>query len=167
MDTMESFTCVPPARYIFPGAEVQEDAASQVDSASEAESESQSGGVTTEDEEGNTDSYVAQMRYAMGCDARTYSENPGPSRISQHPACEGERWECDSVSNISVAAQMGDSREPSVDNVSICSDPGDNMGDNMNTDPTMSMDPTENMDRGEIMVPGDTLDDNAQSDNMS
>ena len=137
MEGTERFICTPPARYIFPGAEVQDDC-SQIDSASEEGSESQSG-VTTEDEESNTDNYVAQMRYVMGCDSRTYSENPGPSRISQE--CPGgERWECESVSNVSVAAQMGDSREPSVDNVSICSEVED-MESNVSTTPL----PPENM----------------------
>ena len=131
MEDTERFMCTPPARYIFPGAEVH-DECSQVDSASEEGSESQSG-VTTEDEESNTDNYVAQMRYVMGCDSRTYSENPGPSRISQGPSeCWPERWECESVSNVSIAAQMGDSREPSVDNVSICSETED-MDSNVNT----------------------------------
>ena len=139
MEGTERFICTPPARYIFPGAEVHDDC-SQVDSASEEGSESQSG-VTTEDEESNTDNYVAQMRYVMGCDARTYSESPGPSRISQEVSeCAGDRWECESVSNVSIAAQMGDSREPSVDNVSICSEVED-MESNVSTTPQ----PADNM----------------------
>ena len=141
MDGTERFVCTPPARYIFPGAEVQDDC-SQVDSASEEGSESQSV-VTTEDEESNTDNYVAQMRYVMGCDSRTYSENPGPSRISQEVSASeygSERWECESVSNVSIAAQMGDSREPSVDNVSICSEVED-MESNVSTTPQ----PADNM----------------------
>lgn len=124
----EAFHHVLPARYLFPGAELP-DEASQADSLSEeGESEEQSGVTTEEDEDTNSDNYVAQMRYAMGCTARKVSENPGPSGLShsQYHTVQGsspgralypdpaERWDTDSVSNVSVAAQMGDSREPSI-----------------------------------------------------
>ena len=127
MESTEAHVCVPPARYIFTGAEIapNEESCSQGDSVSEGGSESQSV-VTTEDEDVNSDNYVTQMRYAMGCESRTYAENPGPSRVCSlnlpprpHEECA---WECESVGNVSVAAQMGDSREPSVENVSVCSD---------------------------------------------
>ena len=119
----DAFHFVPPARYLFPGAELP-DEASQADSLSEeGESEEQSGVTTEEDEDTTSDNYVAQMRYAMGCTQRKVSENPGPSGLSHHyepsyyPPGEGtseDRWEVDSISNVSVAAQMGDSREPSI-----------------------------------------------------
>lgn len=139
----ERHTCIPPARYLFSGAEIPDDM-SQADSVSDGDSEEQSV-VTTEDEDTTSENYVTQMRYAMGCDSRTYSENPGPSRISEerhrsrdcgqweergpssHTSREREmsetRWDCDSVrSNASIAAQMGDSRQPSLDNVSVSSE---------------------------------------------
>jgi len=125
----DAFHHVLPARYLFPGAELP-DEASQADSLSEeGESEEQSGVTTEEDEDTTSDNYVAQMRYAMGCTTRKVSENPGPSGLSHNqfshhappyhgssPVCDPseERWDTDSVSNVSVAAQMGDSREPSI-----------------------------------------------------
>ena len=139
--------CVKPARYLFPGAEVCSTAedASQVDSCSEVGNESPEthSGVTTEDEDIHTDNYVNQMRYAMGC-TNPHSENPGPSGINRHqehslpPCSEGkiaevpisrnvnkllqdEKWDTESVGDISVAAQMGDSREPSIDSISVSS----------------------------------------------